>query len=160
MKSFLILSDTHGNTKETQKLFPLFKENDFVLHLGDGAGEARMIMREYPEKLYACAGNCDFSSPFPLEGVLEVERVRVFYCHGHLYQAKTTLERLVAEAKRRDCQLVLYGHTHEARIDEIEGITLVNPGTMRYPLHQGGSYCYLALHGEKITPVIVGQSLR
>ncbi len=160
MKKIIALSDTHGSKRGVEKLRPLIAENDYVVHLGDGAGDMREITAEYPDKVYACAGNCDFCSPLPDEGILEVEQVRIFYCHGHRYGVKGHLYALAEAAKERDCAVALYGHTHLARVDKIDGVTLINPGTLRQPVGSGGSYCYLLIHKKEITPTIVGDVLR
>ena len=57
MKTLIVISDSHGNLKAVEKLRPLVAENDAVVHLGDGAGDMRGIMREFPEKTYLCGGN-------------------------------------------------------------------------------------------------------
>jgi putative phosphoesterase len=156
MKKIIILSDTHGNQKAVDKLRPLFSENDYVVHLGDGFLEAKKLLSEYPDSTYLCAGNCDFYTHLPEEGVLEVESIRIFYCHGHRYGVKSGLKFLAEKAKSLDCEVALYGHTHVAKISQLDGVTLINPGTMSYPLGKGGTYCYLVVHKEKATPVIVG----
>ncbi len=160
MKKLIVLSDTHGSKRGIEKLRSLIAENDYVVHLGDGAGDMREITAEFPEKIYSCAGNCDFCSPFPEEGILEVEQSRVFYCHGHRYGVKRDLYALAQAAKARDCDVALYGHTHLARVDRIDGVTLINPGTLRHPVGEGGSYCYLLVHKKEVTPTIVGDILQ
>ncbi len=160
MKKLIIVSDSHGNKKGIDKLGTLIAENDFFLHLGDGAMDAREIMREFPEKTYLCAGNCDFFSPLPTEGILQVEGVKIFYCHGHKYRVKSTLQTLALAAKERNADVVLYGHTHTSLISEIQGVTLINPGSLKFEVGNGGSYCYLVINGDKFTPVIVGESVR
>jgi putative phosphoesterase len=145
--------------KGVEKLLPLIEENDYVIHLGDGFSEARKLLSAYPEKAYICAGNCDFSVTFPSEGVLEVEKLRIFYCHGHRYDVKTGLARLAFEAKRRGCDIALYGHTHTPKVSEVDGVTLINPGSARYSVDLGGSYCYLVIHENKATPVLVGEGM-
>ena len=157
MKRIIILSDSHGNLKGVEELLPLIAENDYVIHLGDGAGDMREAWGLYPEKIYACAGNCDFFSSLPEDGVLDVEGISIYFCHGHRYGVKTDLRALALAAKRRNCAVALYGHTHVADITEMEGVTLINPGTLRRAVGQGGSYCYLVVHNEKVTPVIVGE---
>ncbi len=159
MKTLIILSDSHGNLKGVQELLPKIAENDYVIHLGDGAGDMRETRSLYPEKVYACGGNCDFFSPLPDDGELEVEGVKIYYCHGHKYRVKSELGLLAQEAKRRDCEIALYGHTHRALISEIDGVTLINPGSLRYSVGKGGSYCYLVVNKTKVTPVIVGDSV-
>ncbi len=157
MKTLLIFSDTHGNKKGIDSLLSLIAENDYVVHLGDGAGDMWKVRADYPDKVYVCAGNCDFYSPLPEEGILEVERCRIFYCHGHRYRVKSDLTELALAAKARDCDIALYGHTHCAKISKIEGVTLINPGTLSRNVGKGGSYCYLVVEKDKCTPVIVGE---
>ncbi|MBQ8658700.1 MAG: metallophosphoesterase [Clostridia bacterium] len=158
MKKIVVISDTHGNLGGIEKLAPLMAENDLVVHLGDGGSDLRTFTANFPEKAYVCRGNCDFFSAYPEEGVLEVERIRIFYCHGHTYGVKSGLWGLAREAKRRDCQIALYGHTHTALITELDGVTLVNPGSLKRAVGEGGSYCYLVVNKEKFTPVLVGES--
>ncbi len=158
MKKLIVISDTHGSPKGIEKIKPLAAENDYLVHLGDGAADARSFTED-AEKLYVCAGNCDFFSPYPEEGVLEVEYVKILYCHGHKYGVKRDLQTLAQAAKSRGCSLALYGHTHRAQIAELDGVLLVNPGSLRAPVGEGGSYAYIVVHKDKITPVIVGESV-
>lgn len=151
MKTILVISDSHGNLKGVEELLPKIAENDLVIHLGDGAGDMRGVRSLYPDKVYACAGNCDFFSPLPSDGELEVERVKIYYCHGHRYSVKSGLDELAKEAKRRGADIALYGHTHEAKISVVDGVTLINPGSM----HFSTCYCYLVVNKDKFTPVLV-----
>ncbi len=80
---------------------------------------------------------------------METEGIKIFACHGHLYSVKTTLARLAKRAKELGCQVALYGHTHEARESVIDGVTLLNPGSLsRYA---DKSYLYLIVNDGKIT---------
>lgn len=154
------MSDTHGNVKGVESLLPIVLENSACIHLGDGLGELRPLLEENYRRLYFCRGNCDFYSGVEEEGVLDVEDLKIFYCHGHRYGVKTHLEGLAARAKSLDCQVALYGHTHQARIDEMDGVTLVCPGTLKFPVGKGGSYAYLVVVGKKVTITIVGENPR
>ena len=115
MKTCVVLSDSHGRRRNVEKIMPLFAENDFVIHLGDGSADVRDFSREHPEKALVMKGNCDFSYGME-EYVLETEGVRVLCCHGHKYGVKTGLARLAARAKELDCSVALYGHTHRADV--------------------------------------------
>ena len=158
MKKLIVISDTHGSQKGIEKLAPLIAENDYVIHLGDGAGDMREISKLYPDKVYVCAGNCDFFSVLPDEGTMDVEYLKIMYCHGHKYGVKRDLETLAKVAKEKGCDVVLYGHTHRPLISEMDGVTLINPGSLRYPAGEGGSYCYLVVEKSKPTAVIVGET--
>jgi hypothetical protein len=158
MKTFLIFSDTHGRRAGIERLAPLFEENDYIIHLGDGAADMREVAERYPDKTYVCQGNNDFY-PALSDWVIEEEGVRIFLCHGHKYRVKSGLERLAEEAERRDCTVALYGHTHTASVSELSGVTLINPGSLRFPAGEGGSYCYLVVDKGKVYPTIVGESV-
>lgn len=159
MKRILVISDSHGGISAVNGLRGLIEENDYIFHLGDGESDMREIRGEYPDKVYQCAGNCDFFAPIPEEGIVEIEGLRILFCHGHKYRAKSTLDGLLAAAKEKDCDIVLYGHTHKALITEREGVMLINPGSLRRKVGEGGSYCYLVIHQGKATPVLVGESV-
>ncbi len=152
MKTFVILSDSHGRRAALQKISPLFAENDFIVHLGDGAADMRDCRHAFPQKTFVLSGNCDLSFGEE-ELVLEEEGVRIFCCHGHRYGVKGNLSRLAMRAKELGCTVALYGHTHRADIREEEGVLCVNPGALGS--YSDPSYCYLVLHQGKVTPTIV-----
>lgn len=152
MKTFVVVSDSHGHRDRMEKLYPLFAENDYIVHLGDGQGDIRAVQREYPEKVFAVKGNCDFSAGLS-EGVLEEEKLSVFYCHGDRYGVKSGLKRLALRAKELGCEVALYGHTHVADIRYEEGVLCINPGALASFTQP--SYCYLVLHNGKATATIV-----
>lgn len=152
MKTFVILSDSHGRRKAVEKLRPLFAENDYIVHLGDGSADMREIFGAYPEKTYVIKGNCD-GFYGEAECVIEAEGLSVLCCHGHRYGVKSGLGRLSARAKELGCEIALYGHTHRAEIREVDGVLCINPGSAGS--YSEPSYCYLVLHGKKATPTIV-----
>lgn len=152
MKTFIVLSDSHGKRANVEKLRPLFAENDYVVHLGDGSSDMREHARSFPEKTYVLKGNCDFSYGID-ECIIHAEGISLFCCHGHKYGVKSGLERLAARAKAAGCEVALYGHTHRAKIEEVNGVLCINPGAAGS--YTEPSYCYLAVHGCKPTAVIV-----
>lgn len=152
MKTFVILSDSHSRRGAIERVEPLFAENDFIVHLGDGSADMRRIFAAYPEKTYVCRGNCDFSYGLD-ETVIEAEGVRLLCCHGHRYGVKSDLLRLFLRAKELGCDVALYGHTHIAAIEEREGVLLVNPGSVGSLTDP--SYCYLVVHNGRATATIV-----
>ncbi len=152
MKTFVIISDSHGRRGAIDRVKGLFAENDFVIHLGDGSSEMRPYSFEDPEKVRVCKGNCDFSYGEE-EFVLEVEGVSILCCHGHRYGVKWGLEKLAARAKELDCEIALYGHTHKARVETVDGVLTVNPGAIGD--YTEPSYAYLVIHQKKPTVTIV-----
>ena len=147
MKKIAVISDTHGNIGGMEKLEGIFAECDLIIHLGDTSGDGARIARKFPDKTYLINGNCDGLGCGENELVIDIEDIKIFATHGHLYSAKSTLSKLAKRAKELNCTLVLYGHTHRAREDETEGVTLINPGTMSRYSRQ--SYLYLVINKDK-----------
>lgn len=153
MTTLVVLSDTHGNHEAIDKLSQIFEESDYIIHLGDVSSDMRGVASRYPQKTYRVIGNCDFSYEKD-EMTLEVEGHRIFFCHGHKYGVKSDLKKLVSRAKELGCDIALYGHTHEKKIEEIDGVLTINPGCLtRYTLQK--SYCYLCIHKDKVVPTLV-----
>ena len=160
MKTLIAISDTHGRNETLFSLRARVEENDYIVHLGDGFSDFRSFYTEYPKKAFAVVGNCDAMPCIPEEEILEIEGSRILCCHGHRYGVKTGLEWLAYRARELSCNVALYGHTHQATITELGGVTLVNPGTLKYPLEAGGSYAYLVFNGDKVTATLVGNPIR
>ncbi|MDE7265221.1 MAG: YfcE family phosphodiesterase, partial [Clostridia bacterium] len=137
-----------GNRRALDGLDTVFSESDIIIHLGDTSADGAYIRNKFPHTLLL-NGNCDPVKLGENERVIEVEGLKIFACHGHLYSVKSTLLKLAARAKELGCKIALYGHTHRAREDFIEGVTLINPGALyRYGEK---SYLYLVVNGEKFT---------
>lgn len=147
MKTIVLLSDTHGNVGGIDRLENIFAESDCIIHLGDTSGDGARIAKKYPDKTYLINGNCDVMRCGENELVIEIEDLKIFATHGHLYSVKSNLLKLAKRAKALKCGLALYGHTHSAREDEIDGVTLINPGTMSRYSRQ--SYCYIVVNKDK-----------
>lgn len=151
MKTFVILSDSHGRSGETlKKLSPLFGENDYVIHLGDGSRDISWVKDR--QNVYLLKGNCDLF-PGLEECVIEEEGHSIFCCHGHRYNVKLGLDELAEHARRLGCDIALYGHTHLAGIAEINGILCINPGALCD--RTDPSYCYLVLNRKERVAKIV-----
>lgn len=154
MKSIIVLSDTHGNRAEVEKLYPVFAESDYIIHLGDTSSDGMRIKSAFPQKTYVLNGNCDFPRLGDDELTLDVEGVRIFACHGDRYGVKRDTDRLAYRAQEAGAAIALYGHTHRAKEENTGGVALFNPGTLsRYAASK--SYLYLAVYDGKFTGKIV-----
>lgn len=150
MKTFFIVSDTHGHTAPLEKLKGIMLESDYVIHLGDHASDMRPFERESYKKLYSVKGNCDGGGQ---DELLIVDGYKILLTHGDRYGVKSTLYKLLLKAKELGVSAVFYGHTHIAKIEEIDGITFINPGNMQSFIEK--SYCYAVLHNGVLTAKIV-----
>ena len=125
----LVLSDSHRETEHM--LLALRREKpDAVVHLGDHADDADVIAREFPYlPLYRVRGNCDYyDDGTPEQVLLRWESMRILAVHGHRYGVKSGLLRLQYAAKEREAQVALFGHTHCAYCEALDGLWLLNPG--------------------------------
>ena len=153
MKTIVVLSDTHCNTAPLVALSRVLEECDYIVHLGDMTADADRLRTLFPEKTFVVKGNNDFGGGVD-ELVLDIEGRRIFACHGHRYGVKQTTRKLLAAAKSKLCDVVLYGHTHESLVREEEGVLLVNPGCMT-TYAPARTYAYLVIHDEKAVATIV-----
>lgn len=151
MKKIVVLSDTHKNLKAIAKIAEIMDESDMVIHLGDHYSDMDLYEPLLKGKLYRVHGNCDYG--IQKEIILEVEGRKIFATHGDLYGVKSGTERLVKRAKELGCDVALYGHSHRAKIEEIDGITVINPGSTAYT-SPTKSFCYMVINGDKLTAVI------
>lgn len=125
------MSDSHGNKFNVADAVKAQKEADAVIFLGDGEDDINdtdLAFRN--KKLLRVQGNCDFSSLLPYEETVVFDNVKIFITHGHMQEVKLGMEKLEAIAKNRGVQIALYGHTHNPRVDYIDGIYYMNPGTI------------------------------
>ena len=103
---------------------------DAVIHLGDHLEDAESMESVFSGvDFYHVPGNCDYFTNVPPSLTVSLDGVRVFLTHGHLFGVKSGLDTLAAAAKDMGAQLALFGHTHQALLEERDGIMLLNPGT-------------------------------
>jgi len=130
MSKVLIVSDSHGYTKELQVLRERhIDEVDLMIHCGDS--------QLTPEDSYILGfltvmGNCDFDG-FPLETISEVSGRRIFVTHGHKYSVKTSLINLKYKAEEVNADIVCFGHSHVLGAEMTGGKLFLNPGSIRMP---------------------------
>ena len=151
MKTIVVFSDIH-HAGVPDKILSVANEADYVFFLGDGISHLGDLL--FHKGLVAVKGNCDFVS-FSREEVVEIEGVKCLITHGDLYGVKRDLLPITLRAKELDCQLVLYGHTHYAMAEDIDGLTLINPGAIHSPVIGNPTYAYIIINKGKITHKIV-----
>ena len=156
MTTVAVLSDTHRNYAAIEAIKPVLDECDLIIHLGDHFDDMEPFHALYADKLYRVCGNCDYGRI--REYVLPVEGRTLLVTHGDLYGVKQGTERLKAKAREEGCDVVLYGHTHTATVEERDGILLVNPGCMT-AFAPEKTFCYLVIHEKMCTAVLRNLSI-
>ena len=128
----LVMSDSHA-ALSFMRLAIRAVRPDAVIHLGDHYNDGEAMAQENPQlRFHQVPGNCDrfrCDPTLPLTMCYDVCGVRLYMTHGHMQAAKTGPYRLLAEARAMQAQVALYGHTHQAQCECIEGMWLLNPGT-------------------------------
>ena len=104
---------------------------DRVIHLGDVVRDAGQLAEIFSDlEIQQVRGNCDWTSQLSSVGEYEVEGVKIFYTHGHIYGVKSGDYGLISAAREHRAQVALFGHTHLAREDYEDGLYLMNPGRL------------------------------
>lgn len=149
----LIVSDTHGNDTALIKAYDQAGLIDGVIHLGDGEQDTLLLETLIEGSILKVAGNCDLGSSAPRELLVTLEGRRILLTHGDRYTVKSGLAQLVARGKDAGADLVLYGHTHLARIEEQDGLLLLNPGTL-WSCSSFQSYAILETNANRLKTTI------
>lgn len=128
--NIVIISDTHAKelNKLPQELLRDIIEADAVIHAGDiGSEQFLSDLKNISRKLYAVKGNNDLF-PLPKEIIETFENVKIALIHGDGIRGDipTSLSYRFAS---EEPNIIIYGHTHRPKIDDIAGITVVNPGS-------------------------------
>lgn len=135
----LIMSDSHGDDFGLRWLleecWKLVGPIDAYIHLGDGALDFQRVenfirTRDPHALTYQVKGNCDMGVDLPEVQEIALGGVKLLATHGHRYQVKSTFTPIDVEAHHRLCAAALFGHTHQAYIEQRRTL-LVNPGSAR-----------------------------
>lgn len=150
----IIFSDTHGNYNLAAEAVIEAGHVDLIFHLGDVASDAAMLEQIFSKPVNKVAGNCDPPGVLPRELSTVIGTFQVLLTHGDCYNVKSGLMSLKQRAAETNSRIVLYGHTHNAAVDEIDGILFINPGT----LHQAStfkSYARLTIDSDRVSAEII-----
>ena len=129
MKKILVLSDSHSYFDEALKIFEKEKPG-IVIGAGDGVKDIDELSYVHPEaEYYTVKGNCDyFDRSHNEENLFEIDGIKIFLTHGHLYDVKRSLGPIKEIGKKLNVSLVIFGHTHNPYIEKDGNMVLFNPG--------------------------------
>ena len=133
-----VFSDSHGDHEALDELLERMGALDAVCFLGDVARDAehlreRLAAMPNQPVLYAVRGNNDYYSTctLPWDLLIELGGVRIYMTHGHRL---VSLMNLAYKAQECGAQVALFGHTHQALCETVQGVLLLNPGS-------AGNFC-------------------
>ncbi|WML25400.1 metallophosphoesterase [Neobacillus sp. OS1-33] len=131
MSKVLVVSDSHGLTKELNMLRERHSEDvDLMIHCGD----SELTPTDEAISGYLIVmGNCDFGGGYPMETMAEAAGRKFFITHGHRYSVKTSLMNLKYKAEEVNANIVCFGHSHVLGAEVIGSTLFLNPGSIRLP---------------------------
>jgi putative phosphoesterase len=145
----LIVSDTHRKILYLEEVLGQVGAIDALIHLGDVEGQEEYIRTKLDCPAYIVCGNNDFFSNLPRELELELGGHRILLTHGHYYRVSMTTALLKDEAIARNCDIVMYGHTHKPEVRRESGVTLVNPGSLAYPRQENRKPSFILMEIDR-----------
>ncbi len=159
MARVILLSDTHipkVGPSLPEGLTEGFRGADLILHAGDLIEISVLDGLRSLAPTKAVVGNMDLpevTSVLPDKVVVEVEGRLVGLIHG--WGPPAGIERRVLSSFS-GVDVVVFGHTHKALVEEVDGVLLVNPGTPNdRRFSERLSYAVLTIEDDKIEHEIV-----
>ncbi len=150
MHKILVTSDSHGSAYALCRVAETEPDAEAMIFLGDGLRDLDGLCQRHPNlRVYSVRGNCDFSAFEAGEGLAAFGGVLFFYAHGDSYGVKYSRAQLAQAARARGADAALYGHTHTAANEEIEGVTVFNPGSVGRPREGSASYGVITIQDGK-----------
>lgn len=150
----MVISDTHGNYLAPLACLEHHDDLELIIHLGDEIGDARMLQDLVSIPILLVPGNCDTDAKEPRELCGVLGGPRIFMTHGDLYRVKNGLDALVRKAVSEKATVALFGHTHTPLVQTVEGVLLVNPGTLM-TASRNKSYAILTVTKQSASAEII-----
>lgn len=149
----LVVSDTHREEKNLEKVLELESDIDMLLHAGDIEGSETKIELMAMTDCIMVRGNNDFFSHLSDEEEIYLDNYKILLTHGHMYSVSLGAERLRTEAKARGYDIAIFGHTHRPYYENKDGIILLNPGSLSYPRQEGRNASYAIINIDDVSGV-------
>ena len=141
----LIVSDTHRNNANYLKVVDKTGPLDVVIHCGDVEGSEVLISKAPGCPVEMVQGNNDFFSELPREKEFMLGQYKVRLTHGHNYYIAMNSEVIKQEAREREVDIVMCGHTHKPVVDIGNDLTLIKAGSISYPRQENRRPSYIIM---------------
>ena len=135
MSSIAVISDSHGSLRNISLFRSRIGQPDALWHLGDCAEDAPLLAQRMNCGYVSVRGNCDPFSDAPLKQIIDWHHRRFLLLHGHTVSGRLNLLYL---AKEQRCDAVLFGHSHVPSAECVDGIWMINPGSLSRPRSSEG----------------------
>ncbi len=137
-----ILSDSHGLKEPLNYIRNTYPNADCIIHCGDIC-----LPKEYAKGFIIVAGNCDNPAWYPNGEIIQLEGHRILILHGHILFSSSSpnLDAVARCAKRNDCDIAFFGHSHIYCDTMIQGIHVCNPGSISMS-RDGSNPSFMKVH--------------
>ena len=129
----IIMSDSHGLYHQMEKVVSMYRTADLLIHTGDICGDEDYLRSIFDNRLYIVRGNNDYMSDLPDEEIIRFGNYKILATHGHTMNVYFSYDKILNRALKLGCDMAFFGHTHVPIIERIQGIWLVNSGSLAYP---------------------------
>ncbi len=129
----IVVSDSHGSRRNLFEAIEREPSAEVVYFLGDGYREFEAAESIYSGKkaFIGVTGNCDFGCTLPPKDVRSLGDAKIYATHGFVEKVKFGLFDLEEQAAKKNCNLVIFGHTHQPLKLYKDGVHYFNPGSVR-----------------------------
>jgi len=144
-----ILSDTHGQLRPA--VMRAFRGVAMILHAGDVGDPAVLQELDQLAPVHAVRGNMDQGVLFerlPSTRLLDHSGISIYLLHD--------LDKLDINPVASGVQMVAHGHTHQASVEQRQGVWYINPGVAGPTRGRGRpSVVLVEIGNELIVPKVV-----
>jgi putative phosphoesterase len=119
-----VVSDTHDFLDP--RILELFKGVDHILHAGDVGMQIIVFDLEQLAPTTAVIGNTDLGNPLKLTEVVTLGDLK--FLVQHIVNPYAPDDKLRVRLARARPDVVVFGHTHKAFNEVINGVRFFNPG--------------------------------
>ena len=143
----VLCSDNHSNLDVIKKIASLNNDADYYWHLGDS--ESFDALNEL-KPFIGVRGNNDCDLNLPKIKIVSIDNFHFLLVHGH-EQIRGNYMGLYNLAIEKNCNVVLYGHTHLFDDFDYNGIRFINPGSCLYNRNgEGPTYALINTDGKSL----------
>ncbi|MEG0392436.1 MAG: metallophosphoesterase [Anaerovoracaceae bacterium] len=143
----LVISDTHGSIAKVEEIAKRLTGIDLLVHLGDYSEDGWTLSQRLGIDVITVKGNMDGEYAKKYE-FFDVECGKILITHGHLCGVNHSYNNLLYACEEEGCVAAFFGHTHVPCNEEIEGIRLLNPGSISRP-RDGSEGSYAIVHTDE-----------
>lgn len=149
-----VIFDTHVPTRAKQipqKVLNTFKQEnvDYILHAGDLVNNDIVEILESIAPVIAVSGNMDPPSVvnrYPKTRTIKINDLKIGLTHR---------PKRINFIKEKGWKLLIHGHTHRPKVDKLDSVSIINPGSVTDPRQSEKSFMIIKIYDNKIKPNLI-----